>query len=93
MLVSEVKVVDNKVCMMVSSTSLKIQELVILDGQNLTHFSIKDETNQGVASIDSLQVWHSKPESTLHVLTQSITEKQTVVRDLSFDIKLASSPQ
>ena len=87
-LVSEAKVVDNRVCMMVSSTSLKIQELVILDGQNLTHFTIKDQTNQGVTSIDSLQLWHSKAESTLHVLTQSITDKQTAIRDLNFDIKL-----
>jgi hypothetical protein len=91
-LVSEAKVVDNKVCMMISSTSLTIQELVILDHQNITHYTIKDQTNQGIASVDSLQLWHSKSESTLHVLTQSITEEQTAVRDLYFDIDLKPPP-
>jgi hypothetical protein len=87
-LVSDVKAVDNKICMMISSSSLKIQEMVILEGCNLTHYNIKDETNQGIASVDSLQVWHSKSESTLHFLTQSITDQHLTVRDLSFDIKL-----
>jgi hypothetical protein len=87
-LVSDVKAVDNKICMMISSSSLKIQEMVILEGSNLTHYNIKDETNQGIASVDSLQVWHSKSESTLHFLTQSITDQHLTVRDLSFDIKL-----
>jgi hypothetical protein len=91
-LVSEAKVVDNKVCMMISSTSLTIQEFVILDHQNITHFTIKDQKNQGIASVDSLQLWHSKSESTLHVLTQSITEEQTAVRDLYFDIDLKPPP-
>jgi hypothetical protein len=90
-LVSEVKVVGKKICMMISSTSLKIQELVILEDDKFTHFSIIDETNQGITSIDSLRVWQSATDSSLSILTQSITENQTAIRDLSFDIKLNSS--
>ena len=90
-LVSEVKVVGQKICMMISSTTLKIQELVILEDEKITHFSIIDETNQGITSIDSLRVWQSATDSSLSILTQSITENQTAIRDLSFDIKLNSS--
>jgi hypothetical protein len=88
-LIPEVKLVDNKkIAMLISSDTLKIQEMVVLDGNDLTHFTIKDGTGQGVASVDNMQIWTNKTDSSLHVLSQSISNSNKAIRDQNFDVRL-----
>ena len=89
-MVSEVKVSeDNRLFMMLTSDSQKIQELIVIDDKGLTHFSIKDVADEKIASADNFQVWHNKSSSTLHVLSQSLADNQRAIRDLTFDVNLA----
>ncbi len=92
-LIPEVRLKDDKLHMLLSSDTLKIQELVVFDSNNqMTCLNIKDNIGQKVASVDHLLMWSNKQESsqqTLQILSQSISENQRAIRDQTLEIKLA----
>jgi hypothetical protein len=87
--IPDVKMGEDRLFMLLSSDSQKIQDLVIFQDSGLTHFSILDEVGQTVASVDHLQLWPTKSNSSVAILAQSIATNQRAIRDLTLDITLA----